>query len=416
LSNPLAIAAVTSTLRTLIDRSLRDGTDVTALPLDRARSNKTGRQVNLFLYQVALNAAWRNMDMPRQTKAGETASPPLPLNLYYLLTVFPGDSEDDTGAHTLLGRVMSVLHDHPVLGRDEIQAALKGNDLYAQIERVRLSFQPLSSDDIFKVWSNFQTQYRLSAAYEATVVLIDSSLPSRTPLPVLTFGPEDQGPRAQANLMPPFPALDPEQKGLRDDQKGLRGDLVTGDTVTLLGFNLHSPGTARIRFRAARPPDPDDLDVLPGGTEEQVQFVIPDAMPAGFYTVAVVIRQPNAPEQTTNELPFALSPTITTINGTVPGANPLQVHLDPQGNVALRAECKPAVGSSQRVSLLFGDREVPADPRTGTSPVNRLRFVIPQPALGTYWLRLRVDGIDSPLIDYGQKHPVFKAPQVEVLA
>ena len=46
--------------------------------LDKARNgNNTANQLNLFLYQTMVNAAWRNMDMPRQVKPGETGQPPL---------------------------------------------------------------------------------------------------------------------------------------------------------------------------------------------------------------------------------------------------------------------------------------------------------------------------------------------------
>ena len=365
MSNSLAIAAVTSTLRTLLDQGLPDGTTVTALPLDRARENNTGKQVNLFLYQVALNAAWRNMDMPRQARPGESAMPPLPLNLYYMLTVFLGDNDDDTVSHTLLGAAMSILHDHPVLGRDEIKASFPNNDLYAQVERVRLTLQPLTGDDIFKLWSNYQTQYRLSVAYEAAVVLIESTVASATPLPVLSIGNDDTGPTAQANLIPPFPALDPEQKGLAPGQKGLfTRELVTGDTVTLIGFNLHSPDTAVVRFQASTPPDPPDVPVVPGGTEEQIEFTIPAGMSAGFYRLSVVIRKPGDAERTTNVMPFALSPTITKVNGTVPDANPIPVAVDASGSLSLTLVCQPAVNPLQRASLLFGSRKS-ATPRSG---------------------------------------------------
>ena len=66
----------------------------------RARSTTrgaaaTGNQINVFLYQVLPDAAWRNRDMPRQMRPGETGHPPLPLVLYYLLTAY-SDDEDDT--------------------------------------------------------------------------------------------------------------------------------------------------------------------------------------------------------------------------------------------------------------------------------------------------------------------------------
>jgi hypothetical protein len=169
-----------------------NGTVVTALPPDEAANLSHTRQVNLFLYQVSPNAAWRNMDMPRQTRPGESGQPLLPLTLYYLLTAYARENPEDTAfiGHRLLGRAMSILHDRPLLDKDEIQDALPGNDLHKQVERVRLTLQPFSLEEMSKLWTAFQTQYRLSAVYEASVVLIESTRPARTPLPVLRRGEE----------------------------------------------------------------------------------------------------------------------------------------------------------------------------------------------------------------------------------
>src|SRR6185503_15922813 len=100
--------------------------------------------------------------------------------LYYLLTAY-SDDEDDTNAHRLLGEAMGVLHDHPLLGAAEIRNAtspiadLSDSDLHEQIERVRINLQPLTFEDMSKLWTTFQTHYRVSAAYQVSVVLIEST-------------------------------------------------------------------------------------------------------------------------------------------------------------------------------------------------------------------------------------------------
>ena len=56
MSNSLAIAAVTATLRNLLQGAialLSPGAQVTVRPLDRARENMTVDSVNLFLYNTA---------------------------------------------------------------------------------------------------------------------------------------------------------------------------------------------------------------------------------------------------------------------------------------------------------------------------------------------------------------------------
>jgi hypothetical protein len=177
MSNSLAIAAVTATLRELIKRGVRDflpnpDENVTTKPLDQARTgNSTPDRINIFLYQTVLNAAWRNMDMPRQSRPGESGQPPLALNLHYLITAY-GAGDEETKSHRWLGRAMSVLHDHPLLGAEEIRNALPDDsELQAQIERVRITPQPLSLEDMSKLWTTFQTQYRISAAYQVAGVV-----------------------------------------------------------------------------------------------------------------------------------------------------------------------------------------------------------------------------------------------------
>src|SRR5207244_11359778 len=108
--------------------------------------------INIFLYQTTIDAAWRNMDMPRQIKPGEKGVPPLALNLFYLITAYAKNTGPpelpDLISHRLLGRAMRALHDHPVLSGNEIKTALSASDLSEQIEHVRITQQPISLDEM----------------------------------------------------------------------------------------------------------------------------------------------------------------------------------------------------------------------------------------------------------------------------
>jgi hypothetical protein len=84
--------------------------------------------------------------------------------------------------------------------RRATQEDLKESDLHLRVERVGITPVPLSLDEISKLWSGFQTQYCLSAAYEAAVVLNESKKAPRSPLLVLRRGPEDRGPTAQPGV------------------------------------------------------------------------------------------------------------------------------------------------------------------------------------------------------------------------
>ena len=177
--------------------------------------------------------------------------------------------------HELLGKAMSTLHDHSVLGpRRHPQRArprrCPRSDLDRQLERIRITLQPLTLEEISKLWTGFATQYRLSAAYEVAVALIESTRPARTPLPVLTRGRPTTAPRAQADLTPPFPALD-TSRCRTSRQRAPRGpDVLDGhhlDGTNVVGRVQPSAVDDAGGHRGAR---------RAGGTATQVVVTIPN--------------------------------------------------------------------------------------------------------------------------------------------
>ena len=405
MSNPLAIAAVTTTLQAILQQGVTAEADlvdtmVTILPLDKARNGISKNQLNLFLYQVARNAAWSNADMPRQVKPGETGFPPLALNLYYLLTAF-GQNDDAAKpfGHALLGKAMSLLHDRPVLSADDIRAAvsvpLPDSDLDRQLERIRITLHPISLDELSKLWTGFGSQFRLSAAYEIDVALIESTRAARAPLPVLARGVADSGVAAQADTLPPLPALDAIVPP--NSQQSAR----LNDIVTLTGINLGGTAVA-VQFQHALWTAPLELAPLPGGTDSAIQVTIPNApadWPAGFYQVAgLVTRFGETVRRSTNQLVLALAPAIT-IAPTSP----------PAGAVTFTVTASPEIWPEQRAMLLLGDREIGAAPHPAKT--DTLTFDVDDIVTGDYFVRLRVDGVDSLLVDRSVKPPVFDATQ-----
>jgi hypothetical protein len=403
-SNPLAIAAVTATVRNLLlqdvtgDPDLADTTVTTQAP-DRARGVLTTNQLNLFLYQTVLSAAWRNTDLPQPMNRGERGVPPLGLNLYYLMTAY-GRDNDDVFGHRVMGRAMRLLHDHPLLGPDEIKNALVSNDLWRQIERVRITPQPLSVDDMSKLWTIFQTQYRISMAYEIAVVLIESRLLPPRPLPVLTRGPGDVGVPAQADLVPPFPTIESVKiDGLDVSAQQVGGRL--GDTLDIAGHHLD--GAALVRFSNDLAGS-TDVALMPGGTARALKVQIPNLpanWPAGVYTLTVIIQKAGQPDRLTNEVPVLLAPRIQNIAPNPAGRV--------AGGVTLQVTCDPDVRPEQRVSLLIGDREIQAEPFVAAG--NVVSFVVPAAPAGTLYVRLRVDGIESWLVDRTKVPPIFDPTQ-----
>lgn len=400
MSNALAIAAVTATLEAILGKAVTadpdlNDTQLTALPPDKARGAITTNQLNLFLYQILPDAAWRNMDVPQQVKPGETGMPPLALTLHYLMTVY-GRENDNTQPfdHHLLGKAMSVLYDHALLGPGEIQLALPGSGLDRQVERVRITLQPLSVEDISKLWMGFATQYRLLVGYEVSVALIDSTQPVKTPLPVLTRGPQDQGIPSQADLIPPFPALDSVVPPNQQPSAKL------GDTLTLTGQHLDGTNVGVV-FENALWTASVEIPPNPGGTSTQLAVKIPNqptAWPAGFYTLAVLVQRPGETyRRTTNQLSFSLAPGITIAPPTAAA-----------GSVTFTVTCSPEVWPGQSACLLLSDQDIPASPVGAQTPTLTFTASLVK---GDYFVRLRVDGVDSLLVNQSVTPPVFDPTQ-----
>ena len=390
MSNAPVIAAVTTALGQLISAGLTadidlPGVQLTTMPPDKARDGNNTNQINIFLYQTVHNSAWRNLDLPQQVRPGDTGSPPLALNLYYILSVY-GKDNNEVLAQRLLGRAMAVLHDQPLLNADAIRTALGGVDAGTQIERVRFVPQVFSLEDMSKLWMTFQTQYRLSAPYVASVVLIDSQAPVRSPLPVLTRGKSDQGvftvpsgPASVSDIKPPF------------NQSSAR----LGDDIVLDGENLQTSGLS-IRFSSSLLSAPVELAPSPGGASGSVTIHLPSLIEQptgistwapGFYVIDGVVRQPNLPVWATNSVAMSLAPTIA--------VSPLSAA---PGDISLTITCTPRLHDGQIVLLLFGSQQIapdtittPADP---TKP-SVIAFTVPAVTAGTYVVRLRVDGVDS---------------------
>jgi hypothetical protein len=402
LSNHRAIAAVTATLRSLLTKSL--GIQVIARSPDKV-SVGGAAQLNIFLYLVSQNGSMRNMPIPQQVKPGETGFPPLALNLYYLVTAYGPDVEDENlNSHQLLGQAMNVLHDHPLLGADEIQQAVSDagvdSDLHHQIERIRITSQPMSVEEMSKLWTTFQTNFRISTAYEVAVVLIESTRSAKTPLPVLSRGADDTGATAQGS-MPPLPTL--ESIRMPDGQLSAK----LNDVLTIKGFNL-SGTNLKVLVLPPQQSVERELTIVGTSTDEKIQAQIPNEpnnFPAGYYQLSVKVRKDGENfDRTSNLQFFSLAPRIA-----APALPINNLGRDMQGTATLNVTPEPPVLPEQQVALLLDDLKTPAEPRKDKA--DPLVFIIKNAPVGKFLARLRVDGVDSLLIDFTKTPPVFDQNQ-----
>jgi hypothetical protein len=434
MGNALAIAAVTAVMKDLLNNGLIDhnvtgavggNVTVSALPPDRvfAPGVQEGNQLNLFLYQVAPNVGWRNVGLPsRDEQGGRLTNPPLVLDLHYLLTAY---GAEDLHAEVLLGYAMQLLHETPVLTRQSIRTALQpspvngsilppalqalsASELADQMEQIKIVATALNSEEMSKLWTALQARYRPTAAYQVSVVMIESQRPAKSALPVLTIGPVDpltrepRGPVAAANLDPPFPTL----SSVTPPQR--RASAHLGDILVVQGHKLDGTNSA-VRLTGPRLNQPMELPVTSGNTATRLETTVPNTpatLPAGLYSLAVLVqRSGDTVRRTTNELALALAPQITT-------TLPASFARDGNGDVTITLTARPEIPPTQRVALLLGDLEIVAQPRT--SQTNTVSFLVRGAAPGTYLVRLRVDGVDSEVVNRATAPPEFFNHRVTV--
>ena len=146
MANQFGIATVTATLQQLLDRTVSadvPGASATMISPDGPAALAPDPGVNIFLYQVVPNGAWRNEDLPTRTSSGAPANRPrTAIDLHYLLTFYGDDA--DFEPQRVMASSIRVLHARPVLTRKQIEAALTAHpvlapsDLAADVERVKL--------------------------------------------------------------------------------------------------------------------------------------------------------------------------------------------------------------------------------------------------------------------------------------
>ncbi|MCB1033113.1 MAG: DUF4255 domain-containing protein, partial [Acidobacteria bacterium] len=195
MSNSLALATVSAALAAMVDEAAQEALPAVSVKVETQRPDRISTDdgqagVAVFLYQVSPNPSWRNEDLA--TRRGDGAvlrKPQAALDLFYLLS-FYGD-EKTQQPERLVGAVASLLHSRPLLTAQRIRDVvashphLAGSDLDQQVEKVRFVPLGLNLEELSKLWSVFfQTAYRLSVAFQASVVLVEAQEVPSAGLPV----------------------------------------------------------------------------------------------------------------------------------------------------------------------------------------------------------------------------------------
>ncbi|MCW5983256.1 MAG: DUF4255 domain-containing protein [Bryobacteraceae bacterium] len=385
MSDYRAIQGVSSSIKNLLEtfmflnRADVASDDRVKITVGLPDQDAEGKRVNLFLYQVTECPYLKNQDLPGAAGAGEYGHPPVVLDLHYLLTAYAeSDEGDQIEAHQIMGDAMRALHDHPYLVGDILDPSLED-----AVEPAKITLEPLTVEDVTKVWVALNTPYRLSVGYKATVVQIQSRIQRSAP------GLIGEGPGGGVRVV-----VAPIARPRIDEALVIRqGDATNrervayariGDRLALKGQNLS--GDARLLLN-----DEDATASIVSKKPNRMEATIPDiaALQPGPVTIRVsvdiLLGDPPVPHRgvSSNLSVFVLVPRVTQL--TVTAGNPPQ--LDPHG-VRLFQDGKECM-------TLVGDRVVPPAAYT-TSETDHI--VLPAPAnlpAGTYPVRVRVNGAES---------------------
>jgi len=132
--------------------------------------NPMSEGISLFLYRVTVNLGQRNQ-ATRPRPGGLRPRPPLPLDLYYMLTPWSPTAERQ---QRLLGWAMRTLEDTPILPSGHLNHYAPEANVFQPAETVELFYEPISVQDMVTIWDVFKPHQQLSVTYVARMVSLES--------------------------------------------------------------------------------------------------------------------------------------------------------------------------------------------------------------------------------------------------
>lgn len=301
------IKDVTRALQALLLTQLNPGGTSTAQVslVPPGEALPTGLGVNLYLYRVVespstKNAAWNGGQSP------SSRVPPLGLELSYLLTPFATIPDPTTAsgddAHSMLGAAMLAFHENPILNRIHIPGfdadAVLPADLLNSQELVKIRLTAASLEELSKIWATINQPYRLSVAYDVSLVMMAPSAAATAA----------GGAVASTSVAlavwssPALTALTPQSGAL--GAVGSTGAL-TANALVIAGCALVSAGVSSKVEVAGQLVA---LAATPAPTSTSITVAMPLAVDAGPQVDVTVTRQGK-----TTALPFDITPWLAAI-------------------------------------------------------------------------------------------------------
>ncbi len=136
-------------------------------------NNPMEEGISLYLYRIAVNGTIRNRP-PIVGPDGRRHRPPIPLDLFYVLSVW---ARSAVKQQRLLGWTIRMFEDVPILPTGLLNNYGPEPEIFQPGETVEIILESLTLADFNNLWSATKTALPVSVGYVARMVGISSELP-----------------------------------------------------------------------------------------------------------------------------------------------------------------------------------------------------------------------------------------------
>jgi Pvc16 N-terminal domain len=144
---------------------LIDSEDRISLESPAALESNNSVRLSMYLYRILENPYMKNR-FPVEGPGAQQRKSPLTLDLSYVLTPMIGTPREQ---QIVLGKAMQVLYDRAILSGSDLNGSLGTSG-----EEIRLILNPVSLEELTRVWQALEIPYRLSVCYIARVAIVES--------------------------------------------------------------------------------------------------------------------------------------------------------------------------------------------------------------------------------------------------
>lgn len=156
------------------------GTMIVSLDTPQELENASSEGVSLWLYLIQREEFTPNCPA-RRVRPDQLERRPLPLRLHFLITPQVANERKDATdlEHLILGKILQLFHDDASISGANLVATLAGSGLEFFIR-----LEPLTLEEITRVWDALDKPYQLCVSFEMSIVPIASAIDPEHVVPV----------------------------------------------------------------------------------------------------------------------------------------------------------------------------------------------------------------------------------------